>query len=268
MKLVKTNMANSREKAKELILSGSVLVAGEVICKPDFQVDDEFNNIIVKSAIPYYVSRGALKIMWAAQEFRVNFCGKRLLDLGSSTGGFTDFALQKGAKSVICVDVGYGLLDWKLRNDPRVFVMERTNARYLKSEDVPYLAEIVMGDLSFISLKLIIPSSARCSTDNAAFIFLVKPQFEVGRERVERGGIVKDEAAIKDSILNICRTFSDNYIDFIDITFSPIKNRRGNIEYFIYAKKDSKSTITEEIEKKIEEIIVRAKNFFEEETRN
>jgi 23S rRNA (cytidine1920-2'-O)/16S rRNA (cytidine1409-2'-O)-methyltransferase len=269
VKLVKMNMATSREKAKELILSGSVLVAGEVVCKPDFRVgDDELINIDVKSASPCYASRGAFKIMWAAQEFRVSFYGKQILDLGSSTGGFTDFALQKGAKNVICVDVGYGLLDWKLRNDPRVFVMERTNARYLKPEDVPYLAEIVMGDLSFISLKLIISSAARCSKEDAILIFLVKPQFEVGRSKVERGGIVKDEAAVKDSILTICKTLSDNHIDFIDITFSPIKNRRGNVEYFIHAGKGGLPVMTEEIDKKIDEIIVRAKNFFEEEARN
>lgn len=215
-----------------------------------------------------YASRGAFKIIWAAQEFRVSFYGKQVLDLGSSTGGFTDFALRQGAKNVICVDVGYGLLDWKLRNDPRVFVMERTNARYLKPEDLPYLAEIVMGDLSFISLKLIIPSAVRCSTEDAIFIFLVKPQFEVERDKVQRGGIVKDEVAVKSAILSICQTMSENHINFIDITFSPIKNRRGNIEYFIYAGKAVPSAMIEEVEKKVEEIIMRAKNFFEEEVRS
>jgi len=269
VKMVKMNIAKSREGAKKLILSGSVSVNGKIVQKPDLQVENGVSvGIDDKQVNIRYASRGAYKIMWATREFNLDFYGKKVLDLGSSNGGFTDFVLQQGAGKIISVDVGYGLLDWRLRNDSRVIVLERTNARYLKPEDVPYLAEIVMGDLSFISLRLIIPSAAVCSTEDAEFIFLVKPQFEVGREKVQKGGIVKDETAIRESIMNIYQVMKGNYINFIDMAFSPIRNRHGNIEYFIYAGKVASSVATEEVEQKIKDIIEKAKIFFGEEERN
>lgn len=264
MKLVKLNLAPSREKAKELILSGHVFVDGKSIYKPDLDVEDHIIVVDRDLCLPQFVSRGAYKLMWASREFGVSFQDKLVLDLGSSTGGFTDFALKEGARKVICVDVGYGLLDWKLRNDQRVFLMERTNARYLNPENVPYLAQIVVADLSFISLKLIIPAAARCSDVNAEFLLLLKPQFEVGREKVLKGGVVKDIQAVKNAILDVCRTMKENRVNFNGITFSPIKNRRGNIEYFLYVSKaEAIFKSDDEIAEEVDEAMRRAINFFE-----
>lgn len=184
-----------------------------------------------------FVSRGGIKLEHALQEFCVLVSGKIALDIGSSTGGFTDCLLQHGAAKVYAVDVGYGILDWKLRNDPRVVVVERTNARYLTSNQLPVTSnqkiELATIDVSFISLSKIFPAVYNLLADGAEVVALIKPQFEAKREEVPRGGIVKDERVRQAVIERVKRSAEEVGFKVIGLTRSPIEGAKGNVEYFI-----------------------------------
>lgn len=239
--------AKSREEAKRLILSGNVLSEGKVLDKAGMSFDDNL-PVEIKETMPY-VSRGALKIEKAYQEFKIDFKNKVVCDIGASTGGFTDFALQHGAKKVYAIDVGYGQLDQKLRNDPRVVNMERTNIRDI--DILPEPIDIFVMDLSFISLKKVLPtvkklvvSSSRVSGEKTMtydlrpviqIIALIKPQFEVGKKIADKyKGVIKDER-IRQSVVEDIRAFSEEIgFGVKGITESPILGAKGNKEFLLY----------------------------------
>lgn len=228
--LVKQGLAPSREKAKAIIMSGNVFVAGQREDKAG-SVFDEAAVITVKENPLKYVSRGGLKLEKAMQCFPITLAGSVCMDIGASTGGFTDCMLQNGAEKVYAVDVGYGQLAWSLRSDPRVVCMERTNVRYLTAEQIPEPLDFGTVDVSFISLKLILPALRGILKPDGQVVCLVKPQFEAGREKVGKKGVVRDPAVH----LEVLRQFLQNAheADFTvkEMTFSPIRGPEGNIEY-------------------------------------
>lgn len=230
MLLVKQGLAPSREKAKAIIMSGNVFVAGQREDKAG-SVFDEAAVITVKENPLKYVSRGGLKLEKAMQCFPITLAGSVCMDIGASTGGFTDCMLQNGAEKVYAVDVGYGQLAWSLRSDPRVVCMERTNVRYLTAEQIPEPLDFGTVDVSFISLKLILPALRGILKPDGQVVCLVKPQFEAGREKVGKKGVVRDPAVH----LEVLRQFLQNAheADFTvkEMTFSPIRGPEGNIEY-------------------------------------
>lgn len=246
--LVERGLAPSREKAQALVMSGVVYIAENKVTKASLTVTDE-DELIVRQTGTGYVSRGALKLEKGLKVFGVDPTGIVAMDLGASTGGFTDVLLQNGAAHVYAIDVGYGQLDWKLRNDPRVTVMERTNARYLTANDVPLGPTLGVMDVSFISITKILPAAAAIMGENGAFISLIKPQFEAGRERVGKKGVVRDAQVHKDVIREIL-TFIDQEMGWAAqaLSFSPITGPEGNIEFLVYILPVSKAThrVTEE----------------------
>lgn len=233
--LFKKGITESREKARALIIEGKVIVNGEKIEKPGSMVDENAEITICGETLPY-VSRGGLKLEHALKEFSIDVRQKVAMDVGASTGGFTDCLLQHGAKRVYAIDVGYGQLAWKLRTDPRVIPIERTNIRYLSRDKIPEDIDIVTVDVSFISLKLVIPKVIEFLKPGGEIIALIKPQFEVGRGEVDRGGIVKDPEKRRKAVEEIKRFFETLNLNVIGTVESPIKGQKGNIEYLIYAK--------------------------------
>jgi 23S rRNA (cytidine1920-2'-O)/16S rRNA (cytidine1409-2'-O)-methyltransferase len=232
--LVNRGFFPSREKAKSSIMAGEVFADGIRIDKAGSMVNIDTEIKIEGKLLPY-VSRGGLKLEKALKYFGINTFNKIALDVGASTGGFTDCLLKNGALKVYSVDVGYGQLDWKLRNDTRVINMERTNIRYL--ETLSEMVDIVTIDVSFISLGIVIPSVDKFLKKNGELIALIKPQFEAGREKVGKKGVVKDKSVhidVLEKVSKICKSLS---YDIIGITYSPIKGPEGNIEYLIYAVK-------------------------------
>ena len=195
-------MFPSREKAKASVMAGLVYVDGQRVDKPGTSVDTEA-EITVKEALCPYVSRGGLKLEKALELYGFSLENATAVDIGASTGGFTDCMLQKGAKKVFAIDVGYGQLDWKLRNDPRVVNMEKTNVRYLDTDTVDSDVDFISIDVSFISLKLIFPVAAKLLADDGSLVCLVKPQFEAGRSQVGKKGIVRDASVHKEVIENV-----------------------------------------------------------------
>ena len=191
--LTEKGLFDSREKAKAAIMAGEILVDGQRIDKPGTKVDDAA-EITVKEASCPYVSRGGLKLEKAIKSFDLDLQGVKAVDIGASTGGFTDCMLRNGADHVYCIDVGYGQLDWKLRNDPRITNMEKTNVRYLDVDLIGTDVDFISIDVSFISLKLVLPVAAELLRDGGQIVSLVKPQFEAGREQVGKKGIVRDPA--------------------------------------------------------------------------
>lgn len=187
-------------------------------------------------AMPY-VSRGGLKLAKAMQVFGLNLDGLICMDIGASTGGFTDCMLQNGAEKVYAVDVGYGQLAWGLRNDPRVVNLERTNARYLTEEQIPEKAGFASVDVSFISLMLVLPAVGRLLEDEGRLVCLIKPQFEAGREKVGKKGVVRDKAVHQEVIEKILDFSLHNGFSPLGLTFSPVKGPEGNIEYLLYLQK-------------------------------
>lgn len=251
--LLSRGIVNSRELAKAYILEGKVFVAGRKITKPGTFVDDA-SEITLKSDVHPYVSRGGLKLESARKFYGIDVKNRIVMDVGSSTGGFTDCLLRMGAKKVYCVDVGYGQLDWKLRNDPRVVVLERTNVRYLdriireekfrfrskEYEDIiNHNIDMATIDVSFISLKLVIPVVLEFLKKDGEILALVKPQFEAGKGEVGRGGIVRDEEKRIRSI-ELIKDFSEKLgLKSSDIFQCPIKGQKGNIEYFLYMRRQT-----------------------------
>jgi 23S rRNA (cytidine1920-2'-O)/16S rRNA (cytidine1409-2'-O)-methyltransferase len=204
--------------------------------KPASLVDENGHITIVQDDA--YVSRGGLKLEKALQEFSIDPNGKQAIDIGASTGGFTDCLLRNGAKQVVAIDVGYGQLAWTLREDPRVTVLERTNIRHVKPEDIPYLADLITIDVSFISLQKILSSVVALLAPGGEIVALVKPQFEAGRERVGKKGVVKDPVVHKDVLNEIWNVFEKNGMRVKGISFSPIKGPEGNLEFLLYVAGD------------------------------
>ena len=234
--LVLRGLAPSREKAQAAIMAGQVYIGERKVLKASEPVQAEDELILRTPAMPY-VSRGALKLEKAVAVFQADFSGRVIMDIGASTGGFTDVCLRKGARRVYAIDVGYGQLDWKLRNDERVTVMERTNARYLTPEQFDERPEITVMDVSFISIRLVLPAAAAIMGDGGIFYTLIKPQFEAGRGKVGKKGVVRDPA-VHEEVLNGMVTFAEImgwHIRGLD--FSPITGPEGNIEFLAEIRK-------------------------------
>ena len=234
--LVPKGLAKSRENAKAVIMCGDVFVNNEREDKPGTKIDIDA-DIIVKGNKLKYVSRGGLKLEKAMDNFDVTIDGKICMDVGSSTGGFTDCMLQNGAVKVYAVDVGHGQLDWKLRNDERVICMERTNIRYVTNEDVNDLIDFSSIDVSFISLTKVLIPVRNLLTNDGEIVCLIKPQFEAGREKVGKKGVVKDKAVHREVIEKVIDFAINNGFDVLNLEFSPVKGPEGNIEYLLHLKK-------------------------------
>ena len=234
--LVDKGIAQSRERARALIMAGKVLVKGKKVEKAGEMVLADADIVLVGEDIPY-VSRGGLKIEKALDEFKIDVTGKVAMDVGASTGGFTDCLLQRGAKKVYAVDVGYGQLDLKLRNDPRVVNIERQNIRYLERGVIPDEIDLVTIDSSFISLIKIIPKVLEFIGESGSMIALIKPQFEVGKGEVGKGGVVRDEAKHKEVVEKIKGFCTDLGLSVVGVVESPIFGPKGNKEFLIYARK-------------------------------
>lgn len=235
--LTEQGLAESREKAKALIMSGLVYADGQKADKPGDTFSETAALEVRGKGLPY-VSRGGLKLEKAVAEFNLEFSGLVCMDIGASTGGFTDCMLQNGASKVYAVDVGYGQLAWGLRNDPRVVNLERTNARYLTAEQVPEKIAFFSVDVSFISLTLILPALRPLLADDCRAVCLIKPQFEAGREKVGKKGVVRDKAVHREVIEKILDFSLQNGYSVLGLTFSPVKGPEGNIEYLIYLQRD------------------------------
>jgi 23S rRNA (cytidine1920-2'-O)/16S rRNA (cytidine1409-2'-O)-methyltransferase len=236
--VVERGLAASRERARALILAGQVTVDGQVISKAGTAVDRSGRIELAAPDHPY-VGRGGIKLAHALETFHISVEGRRGLDIGASTGGFTDVLLQRGARDVIALDVGHGQLDWKLRQDPRVSVKEGVNARALTSADVPHAVDIVTIDVSFISLRHIFPALPAFLAPDADIVALVKPQFEAGRDEVGKGGVITDPA-IHDAV--VARVTSDARAEGfrrVAMTPSPITGATGNREFFLHLKRGS-----------------------------
>jgi 23S rRNA (cytidine1920-2'-O)/16S rRNA (cytidine1409-2'-O)-methyltransferase len=233
--LFKKGITESREKARALIIEGKIIVNGKKIEKPGTLVDENSEIIICGKTLPY-VSRGGLKLAYAIKEFSINIEGKVAMDVGAGTGGFTDCLIQHGAKLVYAVDVGYGQLAWKLRVNPKVIAIERTNIRYMSKDKIPESIDIATVDVSFISLKLVIPKILEFLNPQGEIIALIKPQFEVGPGEVDKGGVVRSPERRIKAVEEIKKFFETLNLKVIGVTQSPIKGQKGNIEYLIYAK--------------------------------
>ena len=240
--LVERGLAQSREKAQALVMSGVVYIGENKVDKASAQVTPE-DELIVRQTGTGYVSRGALKLEKGLAVFSVEAKDRVAMDLGASTGGFTDVLLQNGAAHVYAIDVGYGQLDWKLRNDPRVTVMERTNARYLTADDLPLRPTLGVMDVSFISITKILPAAAAIMGENGEFISLIKPQFEAGRARVGKKGVVRDAQVHLDVVKEILH-FIDADMGWTaqNLSFSPIKGPEGNIEFLVHILPKERAT--------------------------
>lgn len=237
--LVDGGFAESREKAKALIMSGIVFVNNQKFDKAGDTVKPE-DKIEVRGETLKYVSRGGLKLEKAVASFDISLEDYICADIGASTGGFTDCMLQNGAQKVYSVDVGYGQLAWKLRNDSRVVNLERTNFRYVTKEQIPDLLDFASVDVSFISLSIIIPVMRTLLKDNACAVCLIKPQFEAGKENVGKKGVVRDKNVHIAVIEKIIGIIKDNNFTLLGLDYSPIKGPEGNIEYLCYIKKTEK----------------------------
>ena len=243
--LAEHNMAESREKAKALIMSGIVYVDNQKCDKAGTAVTDE-QKIEVRGSTLKYVSRGGLKLEKAMNVFPITLNDKICMDIGASTGGFTDCMLQNGAKEVYSVDVGYGQLAWKLRTDPKVINMERTNIRYVKPEDLKSVPNFASIDVSFISLKIVLPVAVNLLSDDGEVVALIKPQFEAGREKVGKKGVVRDKNVHAEVVRNVYNLAKELSLGVLGLDFSPVKGPEGNIEYLIYLKKGAKSLVLED----------------------
>ena len=226
-------LAESRQKAQAIIMAGQVYVNGQKVDKAGAPVGEDA-QIEVRGKTLAYVSRGGLKLEKAVKRWPIQLSGTVCADIGSSTGGFTDCMLQQGAEKVYAVDSGYNQLDWRLRNDPRVVCMERTNARYLTQEQIPEALDFFSVDVSFISLRLILPPMRQLIKPEGEAVCLIKPQFEAGREKVGKKGVVRDPAVHLEVLEHFLQHAKESGFSVKDITFSPIKGPEGNIEYLGY----------------------------------
>lgn len=231
--MVERALAPSREKAKAYIMSGDVYVDGQKEDKAGTMFQETVKIEVRGNTLPY-VSRGGLKLEKAMNHFEVTLDGKVCMDVGASTGGFTDCMLQNGAVKVYSIDVGYGQLDWKLRNDPRVVCMEKTNIRYVVPEDLQEPADFSSIDVSFISLTKVLLPVRNLLTENGAIVCLIKPQFEAGREKVGKKGVVREKSTHHEVIEKVALYAQSIGFKILNIDFSPIKGPEGNIEYLLH----------------------------------
>lgn len=234
-------ISESREKAKALIMAGQIYVNGMKAIKPGVTVSSSDKIELRGNTLPY-VSRGGLKLEKAMEVFPITLKDKVCMDIGASTGGFTDCMLQNGAVKVYSIDVGYGQLAWKLRSDSRVVNLERTNFRYVTSEQIPESIDFASIDVSFISLKLIFPALMPLLQTDGECVCLVKPQFEAGKDKVGKKGVVRERATHIEVIENVIGYASDNGFSVLNLDFSPVKGPEGNIEYLLYIKKTDEKT--------------------------
>jgi 23S rRNA (cytidine1920-2'-O)/16S rRNA (cytidine1409-2'-O)-methyltransferase len=239
--LVRRGLARSRDHAAELIAAGRVTLRGTVASKPATAVDNDA-PVIVREDVddPGWASRGAHKLLGALDEFGpdgLTVDGRRCLDAGASTGGFTDVLLRRGARQVVAADVGRGLLDWRLRTDDRVVVVDRTNVRAITPEAIDGLVDLVVADLSFISLRLVLPALLSCMAQDADLVPMVKPQFEVGRERLGSGGVVRDPAQRADAVLGVIASAGALGLVARGVAASPLPGPSGNVEYFVWLRR-------------------------------
>lgn len=244
--LVKSGYFETREKARRAIMAGQVFVNGECEDKPGSQIDPQAIIDIKGNTMPY-VSRGGLKLEKALNEFGISVQGKICMDIGASTGGFTDCMLQNGAAKVYSIDVGYGQLAWKLRCDSRVRLMERTNFRYVKPEDIGEPIDFATVDVSFISLKKILPPAKEILKPEGTVVCLIKPQFEAGREKVGKKGVVRDPDVHREVIEEIIRFSNELGFFAYGLSFSPIKGPEGNIEYLLYLGREPSDFVPEPV---------------------
>jgi 23S rRNA (cytidine1920-2'-O)/16S rRNA (cytidine1409-2'-O)-methyltransferase len=240
--LVDRGYFTSRQKAQAVIMAGSVFVNGQRVDKPGTSIPNE-SEIEVRGHVMPYVSRGGWKLEKAMKTWPITLDGKICADIGASTGGFTDCMLQNGAQKVYAVDVGYGQLDWKLRSDERVVCLERTNARYLTREQIPDPLDFASIDVSFISLKLIFPALYALLRDGGEIACLIKPQFEAGREKVGKKGVVRDPAVHREVLESFLSHAKENHFTVLGITYSPIRGPEGNIEYLGYLRKSGEDDV-------------------------
>ncbi len=255
--LVKQGLAESREKAKAIIMSGNVFIKGQREDKAGTTFEEEGLEIEVKGAALPYVSRGGLKLDKAMKVFEINVHDMVCMDIGASTGGFTDCMLQNGAKRVYSIDVGHGQLAWSLRTDDRVICMEKTNFRYVTAEQIPDVIEFAATDVSFISLTKILPPAYALLREDACMVCLIKPQFEAGREHVGKKGVVRDPAIHEEVIEKIVLHCMSIGFSIMDMDYSPIKGPEGNIEYLLYIKKTGQTEILDKKDE-IRELVKKA----------
>jgi 23S rRNA (cytidine1920-2'-O)/16S rRNA (cytidine1409-2'-O)-methyltransferase len=239
--LVERHLVASREEGRRRILAGEVLVNRQPVTKAGNLID-RAAPITVKAAPPY-VSRGGIKLEKALREFAIDVAGKGAIDIGASTGGFTDCLLSHGAAKVIAVDVGYGQLDWKLRNDPRVVVLEKTNIRYLEPARLPFIPALATIDASFISLKLILPKVHSLIASEGTVVALIKPQFEVGKGKVGKGGVVRSADEHNRVIDEISRAAVNCGFRVLAVSESPLLGPKGNKEFLLHLKMNSLATV-------------------------
>lgn len=256
--MVRQSLAASREKAKAVIMSGDVFVNGQREDKAGTMFDETKVKIEVRGTALPYVSRGGLKLEKAMNCFGVEVDGKVCMDVGSSTGGFTDCMLQNGAVKVYAVDVGHGQLDWKLRQDERVVCMEKTNIRYVKPEDIGEPVGFASIDVSFISLTKVLVPVRELLTSDGAVVCLIKPQFEAGREKVGKKGVVRDAAVHLEVIEKVIAFAGENGFGILNLEFSPIKGPEGNIEYLLYLQKGAHGEQAESCRVHPVEVVARA----------
>ena len=252
--LVRRGLARSREDAVTLIAEGRVLVSGREATKPATGVEAG-TPVLVRSDPdqPRWVSRGAHKLLGALETFPVEVDGRRALDAGASTGGFTEVLLSRGAREVVAVDVGYGELAWSLRTDDRVEVHERTNVRDLRPEAIGGPVDLVVADLSFISLRLVLPALIACTEPGADLLPMVKPQFEVGRERLGVGGVVRDPALRAEAVLTVARTAAGLGWGTAGVVASPLPGPAGNVEFFLWLRRDAPAPEPADVERAVQE---------------
>lgn len=245
--LAERGLADSRQKAQRLIMAGLVIVNGQVIDKPGSKIEID-TDIVVKGKEHPYVSRGGVKLEGAFKTFDLDMRDCVVCDIGASTGGFVDCALQHGARRVYAIDVGYGQLDWSLRQDPRVENWERTNGRYLTQEDFPEAMDWVITDVAFISLDKILPAAHAILKDGGQILALIKPQFEAGRDQVGKHGVVRDpkvHVSVIESLLDFSQELG---LKHLGLTHSPIQGPKGNIEYLCWFRKEAGTGVAIEVE--------------------
>lgn len=241
--LVNNGYAESREKAKVLIMTGNVFVNGQREDKAGTSFNTEDIKIEIKGQTLKYVSRGGLKLEKAVDVFDIKLDGYTCMDIGASTGGFTDCMLQNGAAKVYSIDVGHGQLAWKLRNDERVVCLEKTNFRYITNEQVPEPIDFASVDVSFISLSKILPAAYPLIGDGGRMVCLIKPQFEAGKEKVGKKGVVREPAVHIEVIENALSYARDNKFRILGLDYSPVRGPEGNIEYLMHIEKSAEQDL-------------------------
>jgi 23S rRNA (cytidine1920-2'-O)/16S rRNA (cytidine1409-2'-O)-methyltransferase len=250
--LVEKGLATGRDKAKALVMAGLAYVDGERADKPGLMLP-ETADVEVRGERQKYASRGGYKLEKAINAFNIDINGKACMDIGASTGGFTDCMLQNGAKKVYAVDVGYGQLAWQLRTDKRVVVMERTNIRHVTREQIAEPLDFISVDVSVISLRLVLPAAKELLAENGEIVCLIKPQFEAGRGQVGKKGVVRDKSVHVTVITDITDNAAKNGFAVLDLGYSPIKGPEGNIEYLMHLRRPESGVLPRNIDALVDE---------------